>query len=128
MKWARETRYSLESAGLWDHIRSAADNPKPEPVVLKAKGLDDNIKFERQEKRAEKITAWSKSNNKCKGYIGRMCLVHIQPESQAIKTDWVAHELREWLKKSYTLQNTASKWAATISVDELSYPSCKNVA
>lgn len=57
-----------------------------------------------------------------------MCLVHIQPESQAIKTDWIAHELREWLKKSYTLQNTASKRATIISVDELSYASCKKVA
>lgn len=28
-KWAREMRYSLESAGLWDHTLSGEENPKP---------------------------------------------------------------------------------------------------
>lgn len=127
-KWAREMRYSLESAGLWDHTLPNAENPKPVPILLKGNDFDDDAKVDRQEKRADKITAWNKNNLKCKGYLGRMCLGHIQQEFQAVKTDWLAHELWEWLKKRYTLQNTASKWATITSVDELSYASCKNMA
>lgn len=84
-------RYSLESGGLWDHSFS------------------------------DRITTWTKSNVKCKGYIGRMCFGHIQQELQAVKTDWPAHDLLEWLKKRYTLQNTASNWATITSIDELTY-------
>ena len=60
-------------------------------------------------------------------YIGRICLAHIQEEFQAVKTDLGAHDLWEWLKKRYTLINTASTWATIISVDEISYASCKNM-
>lgn len=51
----------------------------------------------------------------------------IQQEFQGVRADRAAHDLREWLRKRYTLQNTASKWATIISVDNLSYASCKNV-
>ena len=57
-----------------------------------------------------------------------MCLGHIQQEFQAVSTNWTAHALWEWLKKRYTLQNTASKWSTIISVDERFYASCKNMA
>ncbi len=57
-----------------------------------------------------------------------MSLGHIQQEFQAVKTDWLAHDLWEWLKKRYTLQNTASKWATITSIDELTYATCKNMA
>lgn len=127
-KWAREMRYSLESAGLWEHTLSSEENPKPLAIELKDEELLSDVKLERQEKRADKIKAWNKSNSKCKEYLGRMCLGHIQQEFQAIKPDWEAHDLWEWLKKRYTLQNTASKWVTIISVDELSYASCKNMA
>ncbi len=108
-KWAREMRYSLESAGLWDHTLPDKENPQPVAIILKDKELEDDVKIERQEKRADKIIAWTKNNVKCKGYIGRMCLGHIQQEFQAVITDWLAHDLWEWLKKRYTLQNTASE-------------------
>lgn len=94
----------------------------------KDKDLEDDAKLERQEKRADKIIAWTKNNVKCKGYIGRMCLSHIQQEFQAVKTDWLAHDLWEWLKKRCTLQNTASKWSTITSIDELTYATCKNMA
>lgn len=42
-------------------------------------------------------------------------------------SDLGAHDLWEWLNKRYTLQNTASKWATIISVDEISYASCKKM-
>ena len=126
--WAREMRYSLESAGLWKHTLSAKENSRPTPIVLLGKDLDDDAKLERQKKRADKITAWNKNNSKCKGYLGRMCLGYIQQEFQAVQTEWLAHDLWEQLKKRYTLQNTASKWATIISVDELSYANCKNMA
>ena len=127
-KWAREMRYSLESAGLWDHTLSDEENPKPVAIVVKDKDLEDDAKFERQEKRVDEIIVWTKNNVKCKGYIGRMCLGHIQQAFQAVKTDWLAHELWEWLKKRFTLQNTASKWATNTSIEELTYATCKNMA
>ena len=52
-KWAREMRYSLESARLWDHTLSDKVNPKPVAIVLKLKDLEHDAKLERQEKRAE---------------------------------------------------------------------------
>ena len=94
-KWAREMRYSLGSAGLWDHTLSDQENPKPVAIILKSKDLDDDVKLERQEKRANKIHAWTKSNVKYKDYIGCICLGHIQQEFQAVKTDWLAHDLWE---------------------------------
>ena len=127
-KWAREMRYSLESAGLWDHTLSDQENPKPVAIILKGEDLEDDAKLERQEKRADKIHAWTKNNVKCKRYIGCMCLGHIQQESQAVKTDWLAHNLWEWLKKRYTLQNTASKWATITLINKLTYATCKNMA
>ena len=127
-EWAREMRFDHESAGIWDHTLAEKENPKPGPIKLEGLDREDDAKLERQEKRQDKITAWNKSNSKCKGYIGRMCLGHIQQEFEAIKTEWVAHDLWEWLKKRYTLQNAAGKWATISSIDELSYASCKNMA
>ena len=127
-KWAREMQYFLESAGLWDHTLSDEENPKPVAIVLKAEALNDDAKLKRQEKRTDKIIAWTKNNVKCKGYIGCMGLGYIQQEFQAVKTDWAAHDLWEWLKKKYNLQNTASKWATITSIDELTYATCKNMA
>ncbi len=66
-KWAREMLYSLESAGLWDHTLPDKENPKPVAIILKDKGLEDDVELERQEKRADKIIAWPKNNVKCKG-------------------------------------------------------------
>ena len=77
-KWAREMRYSLESAGLWDHTLSDEENPKPVAIVLKGEALNDDAKLERQEKRADKIIAWTKNNVICYVYFGRMCLGHFQ--------------------------------------------------
>ena len=57
-----------------------------------------------------------------------MCLGHIQQEFQALKTKWLAHKLWKWLKKRYTLQNTTSKWIIIVSIDELTYATCKNMA
>lgn len=56
-KWAREMRYSLESAGLWNHALSDEDNPKPVAIISKDKELKDDAKLERQEKRADKTIA-----------------------------------------------------------------------
>ena len=72
--------YSLESEGLWDHTFSDKESPKPVAFILKGKELEDDVKLERQKKRADKIIAWTNNNVKCKGYIGRMCLGHIQQE------------------------------------------------
>lgn len=127
-EWARQMRYSLESAGLWIHTLSVVENPKPAPIILEKKDELNDAKVERQEKRMDKILAWTKSNSKCKGYIGRMCAPHIQQEIQAVKTDWLAEDLWKWLKERYTLQNTASKWATIVSMDDLSYANCKNMA
>lgn len=60
--------------------------------------------------------------------MGCICLGHIQQEFQAVKTDWLAHNLWEWLKKRYTLQNTPSKWATITSIDELTYSTSKTMA
>ncbi len=73
-KSAWKMRYSLESARLWDHTLPDKENPKPVAINLKDKELEDDVKLERKEKRAEKIIAWTKNNIKCKGYIGRMYL------------------------------------------------------
>ena len=98
--WAREMRYSLESARLWDHMLSDQENPNPVAIILKGENLEDDAKLECREKC--KIHTWTKNNIKCKDHIGRMCLTHIQQEFQAVKTDWLAHDLWEWLKKRYT--------------------------
>ncbi len=127
-KWAREMRHSLESARLWDHTLPDKENPKPVAIILKDKELEDDVKLERKEKLADKIIAWTKNNVKCKDYIDRMSLGHIQQEFQAVKTDWLAHDLWKWLKKRYTLQITAGKWATITSIDELTYATCKNMA
>lgn len=76
-KWARAVRYSLESAGFWDHTLSNVKNTKLAPIDLKDEDLND-AKLERQENRAHKIKAWNKSNSKCKWYLGRMRLDHIR--------------------------------------------------
>ena len=108
-KWVREMWYFLESIGLWDHTLLDIENPKPVSIILKGEDLKDDAKLEHQEKCADKIYAWTKNNAKCKDYISCMCLGHIQQEFQAVKTDWLAHNFWEWLKKRYTLQNTVSK-------------------
>ena len=113
--WAREMRYSLEPAGLWEHTQSATKNPKPAPIGLKAEDLANNAKLERQERCVDKINAWNQNNLNFQGYLGHMCLGQIQQESQAVRADWAAHDLWEWLRKRYTLQNTASKWATIFS-------------
>ncbi len=46
-------RYSLESARLWDHTPQEKENPKPVAIILKNKELEDDVKLERQEKRAD---------------------------------------------------------------------------
>ena len=79
-KWAREMRYSLKYAKLWDHTLSDTENPKPVTIVLLDEDLKNDTKLERQEKRADKIIAWTKNNVKCKGYIRRICFDHIQQE------------------------------------------------
>lgn len=86
-KWACKMRYSLESARLWEYILLDGENPKLFLINLKGKELFNNVKLEQQEKRADKFKVWSKSNSKCKRYLGRMCLGHIQQEFQAIKTN-----------------------------------------
>lgn len=92
-KWARQMRYSLESAGLWIHTLSVVENPKPALIILKKEDELNDAKVERQEKRMDQILAWTRSNSKCKGYIGRMCAPHIQQEIQAVETDWLAEDL-----------------------------------
>ncbi len=64
-------------------------------IILKDKELEDHVKLERREKRAEKIIARIKNNIKCKGYISRICIDHIQQEFQAVKTDLLAQNLLE---------------------------------
>ena len=103
IKWAREKHYSLESARLWDHSLSDKENPKPVAIILKEKDLEDDVKLKRLKKLADNIIALAKSNVKCKGYIDCICLNQIQQEFQAVKTDWLAQDLLEWLKKRYTI-------------------------
>ncbi len=126
-KWAQEMRYSLESSRLWDHTLPDEENSKPVGLIFKDKELKDDVKLEHQKKRANKIIAWTKNNVKCKGYIGRICLSHIQQEFLAVKTDGLANDPREWLKKRYTPQITASKSATITSIDELTYATCKKM-
>lgn len=57
-KWAGEMRYS---AGLWDHTLSAAENPKPLPIILEGNNLNDDAKDNRQKKLSDKIIAWNKT-------------------------------------------------------------------
>ena len=85
-------RYSLESIGLWDYTLSDTENPKPVLIILKGEDLKNDAKLECQAKHADKIHAWTKNNVKCKGYIGRMCLSHLQQKFQAVKTDWLVHD------------------------------------
>lgn len=120
--------YFLEFAGLWNNTLSDIENSTLAPIVLKKEDLKNDAKLKYQAKYADEIYAWNKTNVKCKGYIDRMCLGHIQQKFQAIKIDWLAHDLWKWLKKRYTLQNTASKFATIISIDELTFATCKNIA
>lgn len=76
-KWAQKMPYSLDSAGLWDHILSDAENSKPVAIVFKDKDLDNDAKLERHKKRAHKIISWTKNNVKYKDSLWRMCLGHI---------------------------------------------------
>lgn len=55
------------------------------------------------------------NNVKCKSYIGRICLSHIQQEFQAVKIDWLAHGFWKWLNKGYIFKNTVSMLAAITS-------------
>lgn len=71
-------QYFLKSEGLWDHTLSSQKNLKLVAIVFKGEALNNNAKLERQEKYMDKIIAWTKNNNKCKGYIGYMYLSHIQ--------------------------------------------------
>ncbi len=86
-KWAREMRYSLEFAGLWDHILREKKNPKPVAMILKDKELEDDVKLEVLKKREDNIIAWTKNNVTCKGYIGRIFPNQIQQEFQTVQTD-----------------------------------------
>ena len=83
-------------------------NTKPVAIILQDKVVEDDVKLKRKEKPADKIIAWTKNNVKCKGYIGCICLDHIQQEFQAVTTDWLTLHKYEWLKKRYTLQNITS--------------------
>ncbi|MCJ1265893.1 hypothetical protein MMC22_005775 [Lobaria immixta] len=80
-KWAREMRYSLESAGMWDHTLRTRVNPRPVPILSKTKESDNIAKAERQEKRPDKIIAWKKNSSICNGYFSRMCVNHNQQVS-----------------------------------------------
>ncbi len=104
-KWAPEMLYSLESAGLWYHTLPDKENPKPIAIIFKEKKLEDYVKLERQKNRVDMIIAWTKNNVQCKSYIGQMCLGHIQQEFQAVKTDWLANNLWEWVKKRYSSEH-----------------------
>lgn len=44
------------------------------------------------------------------------------------KTNWFAKDFQKWLKKRYILQNTANKQATIVSMDDLLYTNCKNMA
>ncbi len=85
--------YSLQSRELWDQNFPDKENPKPVASILKDKELEDDVKLEHQEKRADKIIAWTKNNVKCKRYIGRIFLGYIQQEFQAVKMDRLTHDL-----------------------------------
>ena len=74
-------RYSLESAGMWDHTLRTRVNPRSVPILLKTKESDDIAKAKRQVKRSDKIVAWKKNSSKCNGYISRMCVNHNQQVS-----------------------------------------------
>lgn len=50
-------RYSLESGGHWDDSFSDKETADSVLIVFKDKDLEDNAKLERQEYRADKITA-----------------------------------------------------------------------
>lgn len=102
-------------------------DPKPVAINLKSKKLENNAKLERQKKRADKIPFSTKNNIKCKDYIGSICLGHIQQEFQAVWKNYSTHDLWEWPKKRYTLQNTASKLETITSMDKLTYTTYKKV-
>ncbi len=93
--------FSFKFGGLLDQNILDKENSKLVAMILKDKKLEDDAKLERKEKRADKIIAWTKNDIKCKSYIGQMCLDHIQQEFQAVKTEWLAHNSWEWLKKGY---------------------------
>lgn len=41
-------RYSLESAGHWDHTLSDIQNPKSASIILKKEDFEDDVKLECQ--------------------------------------------------------------------------------
>lgn len=59
-KWAREIKYSLKCAELWDHTVLAIENRKPVAIVLQGKDLKNDTKLKQQEKRKDKIFAQTK--------------------------------------------------------------------
>ncbi len=127
-KWTWDRYYSLESIGLWDYTLTDKKNYKPVAIDLKATELPDDVKLNRWEEFADKTIDWTKNNVKFKSWIGLICLGHVQQEFQNVKTEWLAHDLLEWLKKRYNLQNTVSKWATITSIDELTCTSYKKKA
>lgn len=98
-KWAWEMQFSLESVYFWDHTLSDQENLKPVTMILKDENLNYNTKFERLEKQADKIIAWTKKNVKYNDYIGFIYLCHIQQEFQTVKIDWLAHNIWKWSKR-----------------------------
>lgn len=70
--------YLLESARLWIHTLSVGKNLKLGSIIFKMKEKLNDAKLKYQEGRANKIIIWIKNNVKCKDYIGRICLSHIQ--------------------------------------------------
>ena len=56
-KWTREMRFSLESAGFWDHTFLDTENPKLVAIVFLGKDLKNDTKLECLEKCADKSIA-----------------------------------------------------------------------
>lgn len=57
----------------------------------------------------DQLIAWIKNNVQYKDYISCICFGHIQQKLQSVKRNCLAHNLSEWLKKRYTLENIVSK-------------------
>lgn len=68
-------QYFLNLVGLQDLTLSDIKNLNQVKKNLKDKELEDDPKFERQEKRSNKIITLIKNNVKCKVYIAYICPV-----------------------------------------------------
>ncbi len=85
--------YFFEFVKFWENTFLDKENIKLVTIIFQDKELPNDAKFKSPKKYVDKITFWTKNDVKCKSYISRIYLGHIQQEFQAVKIDLLTHSL-----------------------------------